>query len=88
MTTVTVYSTGDTCVQCRATCRRLDDAGIRYTLIDLTTPHSEGAREWVTEDLGYSSAPVVIVDDEPEHHWSGFRPDLIDQLVTALARQG
>jgi hypothetical protein len=24
---------------------------------------------------------VVIVDDEPQHHWSGFRPDLIDRLA-------
>ncbi|MFB2582341.1 hypothetical protein ACEXQD_13920 [Herbiconiux sp. P15] len=30
------------------------------------------------DDLGYSAAPVVVIDDH--NHWSGFRPDLIDTL--------
>jgi hypothetical protein len=30
--------------------------------------------------LGYSSAPVVVVNDG-ESHWSGFRPDHLRGLV-------
>jgi glutaredoxin-like protein NrdH len=47
---------------------------------------SAAAREYVTEELGYSQAPVVCVDGEPEHHWSGFRPDLIDRLARTAER--
>src|SRR5690606_3846710 len=81
MVTVTVYSTGESCVRCRLTLRKLDDTGIAHTVIDLTDPAAEVAREYLTGDLGYSEAPVVIVDDQPEHHWAGFRPDLIDRLA-------
>tara|TARA_R100000365_G_scaffold3528_1_gene11903 strand:+ start:12186 stop:12461 length:276 start_codon:yes stop_codon:yes gene_type:complete len=83
MVTVTVYSTGSGCVRCQLTLRKLDDTGIRYTVIDLTGEDNDAAREYLTGDLGYSEAPVVIVDDQPEHHWSGFRPDLIDTLASA-----
>jgi len=30
---------------------------------------------WITTDLGYSQAPVVVVDEQD--HWSGFQPDEI-----------
>lgn len=75
-TTVTVYSK-PACVQCTATKRALDSKSIRYEEIDLTT--SDAALEYVTEDLGYSQAPVVVADDH--NHWSGFRPDLISTLI-------
>ncbi|WP_103663358.1 glutaredoxin family protein [Microbacterium sp. CJ77] len=89
MVSVTVYTTGPACVQCRLTSRRLDEAGIRYTEIDLTLDANAAARHYVTEDLGYSQAPVVVVDGEPEHHWFGFRPDRIDHLASLdqLARK-
>ena len=32
--------------------------------------------------LGYLQAPVVIADED---HWSGFRPDKIDELASRLA---
>ena len=32
--------------------------------------------------LGYLQAPVVITDED---HWSGFRPDKIDELAARLA---
>ena len=82
MVTVAVYTTGPACVQCRLTRRRLDEAGIRYTEIDLTLDANAAARVYVTEDLGYSQVPVVVVDDEPEHRWSGFRPDRIGHLAS------
>ncbi|MFE7845882.1 glutaredoxin family protein [Microbacterium sp. NPDC057407] len=75
---VTVYSAGPTCPQCTATFRHLGARGIEFTKVDIRDV--ESAREYVTDELGYSQAPVVVVDDEPENHWYGFRPDLIDRL--------
>jgi glutaredoxin-like protein NrdH len=74
---VTVYSTPN-CQQCRMTYRALDKAEISYVVVDLAA--NDNARTWVSEDLGYSQAPVVVVDQDPEHHWSGFRPDQITAL--------
>jgi glutaredoxin-like protein NrdH len=34
------------------------------------------------KELGYLQAPVVITDED---HWSGFRPDKIDELASRLA---
>jgi len=34
------------------------------------------------KSLGYLQAPVVITDED---HWSGFRPDKIDELASRLA---
>ncbi|NYE18111.1 glutaredoxin family protein [Microbacterium immunditiarum] len=80
MVTVTVYSTGPGCVRCRLTLRKLDETGIPYRVVDLSEDSNAPAHEYLTVDLGYSEAPVVIVDGEPDHHWCGFRPDLIDRL--------
>ena len=84
MTTVTVYSTGPACMRCTLTCRRLTAAGVRFTVVDLAEDSNADARDFLTDDLGYAEAPVVVVDDEPEHHWSGFRPDLIDRLAASI----
>ncbi|WP_341977765.1 glutaredoxin family protein [Microbacterium sp. LWO13-1.2] len=86
MTTVTVYSTGPACIRCTLTCRRLAAVGIGHTVLDITRDNHAAIREFLTEELGYTEAPVVIVDDEPEHHWSGFRPDLIDALAVHVRR--
>jgi glutaredoxin-like protein NrdH len=83
VSTVTVYSTGPSCQRCRLTIRKLEACGIRFTVIDVTDAAHAAAREFITDDLGYTEAPVVVVDGEPEHHWSGFRPDLIDRLARA-----
>lgn len=76
--TVTVY-TKPSCVQCNATYRALDSKGIEYEILDLSV--DAGALEQVKE-LGYLQAPVVITDGD---HWSGFRPDKIDELASRLA---
>ena len=83
MLSVTVYSTGSSCQRCRLTIRKLEESGLRFTVIDVMDAENLAAREFITEDLGYSEAPVVIIDSEPQHHWSGFRPDLIDRLASA-----
>lgn len=81
MTTVTLYTTGPACMQCRLTRQCLTSAGIGFTEIDLTEDANGNHRAYVTDELGYSHAPVVIVDGNPEHHWSGFQPALIARLA-------
>lgn len=76
--TVTVYTKPD-CVQCSATFRALDAAGIEYETVDLT--ENANTLEKV-KALGYLQAPVVVVDEND--HWSGFRPDKIDELKNRL----
>lgn len=70
---VAVYSK-PSCVQCTATYRALDRAGVEYEVFDVSA--DEKALEAVRE-LGYMQAPVVVTDSD---HWSGFRPDKIVQL--------
>src|SRR5690348_15396227 len=67
---VTVY-TKPACVQCNATYKALDKAGIAYTKVDIT--QDPVARDHVM-GLGYLQAPVVVSGQD---HWSGFRPDRI-----------
>jgi glutaredoxin-like protein NrdH len=88
MLTVTVYSTGAACMRCTLTCRCLESAGIPFAVIDLTAEENADHRMFVTGDLGYTEAPVVMVDDHPPYHWSGFRPDLIDNLAAHLTQGG
>ena len=71
---ITVYSK-PACVQCTATTRALDAKGITYDVIDLT--QDDSAMTHVAQ-LGYRQAPVVVAGSD---HWSGFRPDMIAQLV-------
>ena len=67
---VTVYSK-PACVQCHATYRALDKAGIDYQVIDMS--QDAEALEYV-KSLGYAQAPVVVAGSE---HWSGFQPQRI-----------
>lgn len=75
--TVTVY-TKPSCVQCTATYRALDSKGIEYEVLDLSADEQALA---AVKELGYLQAPVVITD---EGHWSGFRPDKINELASRL----
>jgi len=75
---ITVYSK-PSCVQCNATYRALDAKGIEYEVTDVS--EDAAALEQV-KSLGYMQAPVVIADEE---HWSGFRPDKINELAARLA---
>ena len=74
--TVTVY-TKPACVQCNATYRALDKKGIAYQSVDIS--QDPAALERV-RSLGYMQAPVVITEKD---HWSGFRPDKINELALA-----
>lgn len=75
---ITVYSK-PACVQCTATKKALDKAGLEYELIDISM--DDESRDYVMS-LGYLSAPVVVVDGD---HWCGYRPDRIKSLATAAA---
>ncbi|MFT7022381.1 MAG: glutaredoxin-like protein NrdH [Rhodococcus sp. (in: high G+C Gram-positive bacteria)] len=77
--TVIVYSK-PSCVQCDATMKALDKAGVEYSKIDISV--DPAAREQVL-GLGYLQAPVVHAGDD--NHWSGFRPDRITSLAKAAA---
>lgn len=81
---VTVYSTPG-CTQCNATYRALKKKGVDHNVIDVTQDADAHA---VTQELGYSKAPVVVIrtNDEIVKHWSGFNPENIEEL--ALERAG
>lgn len=74
--TITLY-TKPACVQCNATKRALDKAGLEYEIRDMSTDSE--ARDYVMA-LGYLQAPVVETGSD---HWSGFRPDRINALAAA-----
>ncbi|WP_250445542.1 glutaredoxin-like protein NrdH [Actinotalea sp. C106] len=75
---ITVYSKPN-CVQCVATYRALDKAGLDYTIVDLTMDTE--AFDMVVS-LGHQAAPVVVAG---EQHWSGYRPDRISGLLETRA---
>lgn len=70
---VVVYSK-PRCQGCTATKRRLREKGVPFTEEDIREPGNLAA----AKALGHMEAPVVVVGKES---WSGFRPDLIDDLV-------
>ena len=67
---ITVYSK-PVCVQCTATYRALDKAGLDYQVVDLTEDEEAMIKVMA---MGYQQAPVVVAG---EVNWAGFRPDLI-----------
>ena len=75
---ITIYSKPN-CVQCTATYRAMDKAGLSYETVDISLDAQ--ALEQV-KSLGYAQAPVVVVAGED--HWSGFRPDKIKTLALAV----
>lgn len=73
---VTVYSKPG-CMQCKATIKALDRAGVAHTVIDVTD--DDAARNHLLR-MGIQQMPVVETDTE---RWSGFRPDRVAALATA-----
>lgn len=71
---ITVY-TKPGCVQCNATFRALDKAGVDYRSVDVS--QDPESLEHIKQ-LGYMQAPVVETNDD---HWSGFRPDKISNTM-------
>ena len=75
MSNVTVYSK-PSCVQCTATYRALDNKGVRYEVIDLTTQPADVVESFKAR--GLLQAPIVVTDDDT---WAGFQPDKIAALA-------
>ena len=73
----TVY-TKPGCPNCVKTMEYFDRKGITYQAIDITKVPA--ALAYITEDLGYSEAPVIVSADGPDH-WSGIRMDKLTQAA-------
>ncbi|MED3792506.1 glutaredoxin-like protein NrdH [Niallia alba] len=75
MVNITVY-TKYGCPQCDMTKRVLQGEGINFNTINVQD--DEAALNYVKNELGFSSMPVVVADGiEP---FSGFRPDILQAL--------
>ncbi|WP_370445369.1 glutaredoxin family protein [Miniimonas sp. S16] len=88
MTAITVFGKPN-CVQCKQTMKALEKAGLvegeDVTYRDVT--EDPRAYAYVTEELGYSAAPVIVLDDQD--HWSGFNPTHNRRAVAwAMAQRG
>lgn len=79
--TVTLY-TKPGCFPCAKTLQKFQEAGIDPRVIDLT--ENPAALEYVSEELGYSQAPIVVIDDE--FHWAGLNPGCIERAIQSLTR--
>lgn len=55
----------------------LDDTSVPYAEVNIT--EDPAAYAYVTTELGYGNAPVVVVDDED--HWCDTRPDHIERVA-------
>jgi glutaredoxin-like protein NrdH len=71
------------CVQCDATIRHLTRRGLiegeDFVLVDAESDPEAFER---ARALSYTQAPVVYAGQD---HWSGFRPDKLDEHIKALA---
>ncbi|SDI70824.1 glutaredoxin-like protein NrdH [Arthrobacter subterraneus] len=77
--TLTIY-TKPGCFPCRKTIEKFQDAGLSPQIVDVST--TPAALEYITEELGYSQAPVVMYDkDGSEDHWSGLNPTKISHVI-------
>lgn len=79
---LTVYTTGPSCGKCTMTKLALKSKGIPFVEINLT--ENPDAYAYVTQELGYTVAPVVVVDDDD--HWCDLRPDQIDRVAAHFAK--
>ncbi len=75
-TAYTVYTKPE-CPNCDKTKAYFEAKSITYTAVDITG--NPAALEYITAELGYSQAPVVINNRDDEDHWSGLRRDKLVQ---------
>lgn len=71
MTAVVVY-TQPNCQPCKATLRRFEAAGV--VVKELAAADYPD----LLKAMGHKQAPVVM---DGVRHWSGYRPDLIDETI-------
>lgn len=60
----------------------LAELGIPFVECDITRDENLAARAYVMGDLGYTRAPVVVVDEHD--HWSGFQPGELKRVAAHL----
>lgn len=77
--TIRVYSKPD-CPACTMTKNLLKRRGVLFVEEDLTEPNNLAA----AKANGHMSAPVVVYGSQ---EWSGFRPDLIDQVANQIKEE-
>ncbi|MBP2269203.1 glutaredoxin-like protein NrdH [Pseudarthrobacter sp. PvP004] len=77
-TAYTVYTKPD-CPNCDRTKEHFDSKGITYTPVDIT--EVPAALEYISAELGYSQAPVVVNNSDDQDHWSGLRQDKLVQAA-------
>jgi glutaredoxin-like protein NrdH len=65
------------CPNCDRTKEYFDSKGITYTAVDIT--EVPAALGYITAELGYSQAPVVVNNADDQDHWSGLRRDRLVQ---------
>lgn len=63
------------CQPCIATKRKLEERGIEFEELSIT----DEVNLELAKELGFLAAPVVILEDGTA--FSGYRPDLLSQLV-------
>ena len=67
--------TKNNCMPCQMTKNLLKKFGIEYEEINIED--NEKARIYVSEVLGYKTAPVVVTENDS---WAGFNPNNIRNL--------
>lgn len=75
----TVYEM-DNCRACVNTKRKLTELGIPFDVENATEPENAAA----IAELNYKQAPVVVWGTE---HWSGYRPDRINELAERIKEE-
>ena len=78
ITDYTVYAKPG-CPNCDRTMEYFDSKGITYTPVDIT--EVPAALEYITAELGYSQAPVIVNNSDDHDHWSGLRRDRLVQAA-------
>lgn len=78
--TITLYTKPAGCFGCAKTKELFTTAGIPFTEVDITA--NAAALEYVSEELGYAQAPVVVCEiGGSVNHWSGLNPPMIAQTI-------
>ncbi|MHA7227866.1 glutaredoxin family protein [Glutamicibacter soli] len=87
MPAITVHTTTN-CQQCRATKRKLDEAGIEYKTVDVSQQEYADLADAIrarADELGTPAImPYVTVFDEHNimlNEWFGFQPAHINELA-------
>lgn len=80
---ITIYGKPDAmCFGCKQT-KKAFSAGVEFEFIDITESANQAGLEYITEELGYMQAPVVVVSDDD--HWSGLDPANIKRVIAHRA---